>query len=1301
MNDYQRSLEGFNEPSITDERIEQAVEESSPVEGPEAGALHTERASDGEIEQSYEVAETQPVQQEQDPLEAKADRDFDLIEQAGNWIKTEVLGLDLDRRAAAESQDPTISEPAKQAIESERAEFQDNLGSKNPVVAAARNTSRIALSGVEKGIQDTVGAGNFIGDLAKTKLGMVEEDDEWNNVDHANYRGSERDLVMSEPRSAAGLFARDMVGFIGVAQGAKVVTGLGKLGQAASAMNGPQGMAARVAVETAAGAVADFLMDPGDGNAVNMLQELFPSLQDNEILSAFAHDDDDDEYSRRVKNMVEGGVMGNAVDATGKVMKGLLKGGKRITTWLKKNPGKKAVDAPQIVKDEAFEQLTLSLDDTLKEGQKGLDLEAAGYAERPGRKARIEEAKVNSGTKTRQDYEPYERASITTETPMGKVVADQAYDASRPMYAPGAPSPRLTDNTVRQIAEAGGDTEILEGAVKELEETFTPLLKSNDPARVKEAKERLAKLVEDNTGESVDMSALEEVVGSGADASAYVQSLLGNTVAKVYLKDLSSQMSIIGKQARQIADTGMDANKQYNLMLDRLKAAATIQIKDASRRGGALKTLQRNLTGGGDKAVAKKVDEFTTKVEDLRSRINEGDVNAVEEMQTLTDALVLSDGNAAVAESFWTRWASMTKEDFEITMFNSYLSGINTQQRNIMGNAANLLLKPVQMMMGASGENAGKMRQSSLAMYSGMWSDIQEGFQVARTALADNTPDSISKREAGNAMGQNMAEKIANLRQSAKSPAENAAANLKAAQYHLLANPWLQGATRLLDASDRGFRTLSARQKLRFDQNMLALDDGIKFDPKKYDTVWSTKFKNGEIADEQLLAWAKQDTFQEDLGKNMTMVADMINTIPGAKYIIPFVKTPTNIIKQTAHYVPLVGKAVTFTNSTLGTKFFKEFDEVMNGSDEAMKAVYRGREATGYMIAVTGMGLGSQGLITGQGPSDPQKRELWEAAGNQQHSINIGGQWVSTRFLGPLGILLSAYADLGTMAAQPGNYDTVEKLRSQLIYTTAGALTDQSFLKGLFTGLEGVMDSMSGNPKEQKPGKWQADLLRAMTPYSAALRALSNTLTPGMREYDTEYERYAAEIGLKGILDLGTEKISMRTGEPVVNAGYSALNQFVPFSLKEAREDPLLNKLVDLGVDMPMEMTQKYKGMKLTVEEQNKINAFVAKSPVWDLLEAEINSESFKAEVNFWQNGPQGDDKRDWKPIPREKAQWYVDIKADLTEARNDAIDALRAESVDFDTKITAIEDRDFHGRRGNYYAANDAQASIDALKTF
>ena len=64
MNDYQRSLEGFNEPSITDDQIQQTVEESAPVEGPQTEALHVERDSEGELQPVYESPETQPVQQQ-------------------------------------------------------------------------------------------------------------------------------------------------------------------------------------------------------------------------------------------------------------------------------------------------------------------------------------------------------------------------------------------------------------------------------------------------------------------------------------------------------------------------------------------------------------------------------------------------------------------------------------------------------------------------------------------------------------------------------------------------------------------------------------------------------------------------------------------------------------------------------------------------------------------------------------------------------------------------------------------------------------------------------------------------------------------------------------------------------------------------------------------------------------------------------------------------------------------------------------------------------------------------------------
>ena len=134
----------------------------------------------------------------------------------------------------------------------------------------------------------------------------------------------------------------------------------------------------------------------------------------------------------------------------------------------------------------------------------------------------------------------------TSDNPMEKVRAEQAADpvATRAPFTPGSPSPRLTDNTVRQISEAGGDIEVIKKGVKELEESLMPALRAKDPKVVEEAKQRLAKLHNDNSADKIDMSALTEVVGEGGDASAYVQQVLGNTVAKSYMRDLSVQIAL-------------------------------------------------------------------------------------------------------------------------------------------------------------------------------------------------------------------------------------------------------------------------------------------------------------------------------------------------------------------------------------------------------------------------------------------------------------------------------------------------------------------------------------------------------------------------------------------------------------------------------------------------------------------------------------------------------------------------------------------------------------------------------------
>ena len=1090
LNSYQESLDQYqniDQRQESDEELERMIQESAPI--PEQApnpAPRVTRDAEGDlqmdtapVEQAAPEAPAEPEVEMETPEENK-ERNLNLFQQATEWVATEVLGQDPEERAQVKEEYQQRAEDMGNRIE--------NAGG---LEGFTRDAVRVIPSGIDKAAQDAIGFANFAGDFAKTKLGMVEEDDVWNNTDHKDYKGSERDLVLAEPRSTAGQFARDMVSFVTMANKVKAVTGLGKAGAAAQTMGGVQGFASRVGIETAAGAVADFIMDPGDGNASNALIEIFPSLADNEILAAFAHDDDDDEFSRRVKNLAEGGVMGNAVDAVGTAFKGLFRASKPLREWALQNPGKKPSQAPQEIKELAVDELYKAFEeDDIYHGTHNAEaIEASGFrpsrgesdtlgrgvyftsdpklasaygpqtlggrvdklnikeltyeevqevfevtggmndlggpvdvdalrkafgdefdavrvkglydrdadidevlifdpqkadslikkeeftpGQRPGYQSRIAESYTDGGTKSQPDYEPYERAGKTAEFPISKVIDEQEYNASAPRFTPGAPSPRLTDNTVRQIGEGGGDLDVIQKAVKELEDELTPALRSKDPAVLQEAREKIAKYYLDNEGEKIDMSALTDMVDDDGLPSAFIRTVLGNKVAKTLMRDASQQLSDLSQQVRQITDTGMDGNRQYNLMFDRLKALSVLQIKDGSRRGVGLQALKPGFGGSSETAVKKRIDDFAEKVEGLRKKVNEGDPEAMQDLKVFADSLVFADGDPDMAMDFTEKFLKYGRENFETTMYNSYLSGLVTQERNILGNSTNIFLKPLEMAMGSLGNPKGA--RAAASMYVSMFDSFKEGFRVAATSLTKNTPDSISKMERNISRGD-MMKKITNLRASAKTPGEHAAGMLLQAQYTMMANPLLQGATRMLEAADKGFRVVSARQKAKFDMVYMSMEDGIAFDPKKFELNLKTKIKDGEVVDEQLLQWAKKDTFQEDLGVQMSQFADLVNNFPFLKYVIPFVKTPTNIIKQTGNYVPLLGRLA--TSNPVTAKFFKEYTAVMKGDDEVAKAIYRGREGMGLMVGVSFMSMGFQGLSTGAGPRDPQLRAIWEA----------------------------------------------------------------------------------------------------------------------------------------------------------------------------------------------------------------------------------------------------------------------------------------------------------------------------------
>ena len=66
-------------------------------------------------------------------------------------------------------------EAAQERFAAEQEEFETAAGG---ATGFAREASRVVTSGVEKAAQSTIGFANFAGDLAKTRLGLVDEDDD-------------------------------------------------------------------------------------------------------------------------------------------------------------------------------------------------------------------------------------------------------------------------------------------------------------------------------------------------------------------------------------------------------------------------------------------------------------------------------------------------------------------------------------------------------------------------------------------------------------------------------------------------------------------------------------------------------------------------------------------------------------------------------------------------------------------------------------------------------------------------------------------------------------------------------------------------------------------------------------------------------------------------------------------------------------------------------------------------------------------------------------------------------------------
>ena len=211
---------------------------------------------------------------------------------------------------------------------------------------------------------------------------------------------------------------------------------------------------------------------------------------------------------------------------------------------------------------------------------------------------------------------------------------------------------------------------------------------------------------------------------------------------------------------------------------------------------------------------------------------------------------------------------------------------------------------------------------------------------------------------------------------------------------------------------------------------------------------------------------ARQSTFTTPLSKDRGVlvsvssgVNDIINNHPMLRFAVPFVRTPTNLLKFYLDRSPLALKDL----------MKKDVFNALKG-DEAMRQDFFGRTATGAMGFFGLYNLAASGYITGGGPRNKHERELKMKTGWQPYSIKTEDGWVSYRRLDPFATFLGLAADVNEtlQAAVAANdqqaADDIMNIVPAITIAAGKNVASKSYLTGLTRIFGAVSDPERGGP---------------------------------------------------------------------------------------------------------------------------------------------------------------------------------------------------------------------------------------------
>lgn len=329
--------------------------------------------------------------------------------------------------------------------------------------------------------------------------------------------------------------------------------------------------------------------------------------------------------------------------------------------------------------------------------------------------------------------------------------------------------------------------------------------------------------------------------------------------------------------------------------------------------------------------------------------------------------------------------------------------------------------------------------------------------------------------------------------------------------------------------------------------------------------------KGGTGAFKQGLEHAMEATFSKPLreGSISRALQQTANKHPMVQHLMPFVRTPANILNETMMRIPGL-------NLLSG-----EFHAARRAGGEAWERA-QAKLIVGTAFCGVAVSSALTGSITGEGPRNKAQREALMATGWRPYSIKAGDTYISYARLEPIGSLFGIAATASELytamtQADDANDDTLSiagQLFNATIFAAARNLSSKSYLSGVGNFLEAL--------ESEDPSKINAFVSNYVASYVPNVgSSITKTYDPTIREVRGVFDRMASKI--PGYSETLPAKYSWLTGQPIQYTGGMA-SGFSPVVYESDKKDPVLTELSKLssGLTFP---SPRVNGVKLDARQ--------------------------------------------------------------------------------------------------------------------